>query len=126
MSNYRDNLLPGAHARNEQDRAERNLIITPLSFEGEHIIQLRCGVAVLCTVSAPAGPSTPTMFHVYRENLNSREETNYDEVETIEQTFFVSSHGGWINDAWEAAVRYAYGFAIERVINELNFAKEPA
>jgi hypothetical protein len=120
MADYRDNLLPGKRARSEQDRAERNLIITPLSFEGEHTIQLRCGVAQLCTVSEPAGPGgKPEVFHVYKEPLNYHEEVDYDDPDNIVKSFHVANYGGWVGETWAEAVKFAYSYAIERVINEL-------
>lgn len=125
--NYRDNLLPGRRAIAEQDRQERLLIITPLSFDAEHLIQLRCGVAQLCTISEPAGPGgKPTVFHVYKEPLNYHDEIDYDDPENIVKSFYVANYGGWVDDAWRAAVEYGYTYAIGRVADELNAVKEPA
>ncbi len=89
------------------------------------MIQIRCGVAVLCTVSEPAGPGgEPTVFHVYKENFNYRTETDYDGDDAIHKSFYVANYGGWVKDAYEAAVRCAYAYAIERIVDELSLEKE--
>ncbi len=120
MSNYRDNLLPGRRAREAQDFAERNLVLTAHSFDAEHTIQIRCGAAVLCTVSEPAGPGgEPSVFNVYRENLNYREETDYEAVENFLGSFYVANYHGDVAATYREAVKYAYGYAIKRVVNEL-------
>jgi len=77
-------------------------------------------VAVLCTVGEPAGPGgLATVFHIYRDSMNLREDTNYDDPSTIAQTVMVNQFAS-DDRAWAEALSQAYAYAIRRVRDELQ------
>lgn len=102
----------------EQDLKERNLAITTLVFDAEFCAQLRCGDATLFTIGAPAGPPVePTVFNIYRENLEYGFQTNHDDPTSIVRSFLVANYND-VRGAWAAAMKTAYCLAVDRV-NEL-------